>query len=120
MLEPAVISPLQLDDPKTQWPSARVDPCYEQPQPHFSRRGESISTVYAQLHADLKGVARDRQIMAAEDLAVHLPHLLAHQLQQLVPEFKRFLLIPLETDDDVLLCAAAARFFTPMAEVRCL
>lgn len=91
------------------------DPALERPRPHG--RSVTVASIFPVLLADLRSEDLQRKVVAAEELLLYQDHLQAGHIQRLVPEFKQLLLVDLQTEQDAQLCAAAAAFFTPLAEV---
>lgn len=100
--------------------AAVADPCLQKAQPKLFGRAASVCNIFIQLLLDLKSEDKQRRLLAAEDFVAYEEHLQASHIEQLVPYFKDLLFARLNDGDDAELCAAAAQFFTPLAEVRCL
>ena len=76
-----------------------------------------VANIFPVLLADLTGEDVQRRVIAAEELLLYQDHLQTSHVQRLVPEFRQLLLADLELEQDAQLCAAAAAFFAPLAEV---
>jgi hypothetical protein len=99
--------------------AAVLDPCLQRPEPRLFGRAASVSNIFPQVLSDLESDDKQRRVLAAQDLVAYEEHLQASHLERLIPHFKDLLFADLNDEDDAELCAAAAQFFTPFAEVFC-
>ncbi len=97
--------------------AAVIDPCLERPEPKLFGRAASVSNIFPQLLLELESDDKQRRLLAAQDLVAYEEHLQISHIERLIPNFKDFLFADLDDEDDAALCAAAAQFFTPFAEV---
>lgn len=94
-----------------------MDPANHKPKGRLTGRAESVANIFPTLLADLKSQDKAKRVIAAEELVVYQEHLQAPHLQRLVPEFRDLLVHNLEEEADAQLCASAASFFAPLAEL---
>lgn len=94
-----------------------LDPALSKPKGRLTGRAESVANIFPTLLADMKSEDKQKRVIAAEELVLYQEHLQAPHLQRLVPEFRDLLLKDLEESTDAQLCATAASFFAPLAEL---